>query len=144
MKLGVDLLKPEAQFTNMHGKNVRMLWTLDGPFSRANHSYRLTSPQVYFDNTGFIDVLAQGKGQLSRWPMRVPLRLRAKAIAGVGDARDTKAGWTAGGGIEAHISGPWSAKLEYLYVDLGRGGSVLGSDSKFQTNIVRVGLNYRF
>jgi outer membrane immunogenic protein len=66
------------------------------------------------------------------------------SIAGVGDTDETKAGWTAGGGIEAHISGPWSAKLEYLYVDLGRGGSVLGSDSKFQTNIVRVGVNYKF
>jgi outer membrane immunogenic protein len=66
------------------------------------------------------------------------------SIAGIGDSHETKAGWTAGGGIEAHISGPWSAKLEYLYVDLGRGGSVLGSDSKFQTNIVRAGLNYKF
>ena len=66
------------------------------------------------------------------------------SIAGIGDAHDTNAGWTVGGGIEAHISGPWSAKLEYLYVDLGRGGSVLGSDSKFQTNIVRAGLNYKF
>ena len=66
------------------------------------------------------------------------------SIAGFGDTDETKAGWTAGGGIEAHISGPWSAKLEYMYVDLGRGGSVLGSDSKFQTNIVRAGLNYKF
>ena len=66
------------------------------------------------------------------------------SIAGVGSARDTKAGWTAGGGIEAALAGPWTAKVEYLYVDLGRGGSILGSDSKFTTNIVRAGLNYRF
>jgi outer membrane immunogenic protein len=66
------------------------------------------------------------------------------SIAGIGSASETKAGWTAGGGVEAHISGPWTAKLEYLYVDLGRGGSVLGSDSKFQTHIVRAGLNYKF
>jgi len=30
-----------------------------------------------------------------------------------------KSGWTAGGGVEAAIGGPWSVKLEYLYVDLG-------------------------
>jgi outer membrane immunogenic protein len=31
-----------------------------------------------------------------------------------------KAGWTAGGGIEGAFGGGWSAKLEYLYVDLGK------------------------
>ena len=66
------------------------------------------------------------------------------SITGVGIANETKAGWTVGGGVEAHISGPWSAKLEYLYVDLGRGGSILGSDASFHTNIVRVGVNYKF
>jgi outer membrane immunogenic protein len=65
-------------------------------------------------------------------------------IAGVGSASDTKAGWTVGGGLEAAIAGPWTAKVEYLYVDLGRGGSILGSDAKFTTNIVRAGLNFRF
>jgi outer membrane immunogenic protein len=66
------------------------------------------------------------------------------SIAGLGGTNDTKAGWTVGGGIEAAIAGPWTAKVEYLYVDLGRGGSILGSDAKFTTNIVRAGLNYRF
>src|SRR5689334_23105704 len=65
-------------------------------------------------------------------------------VAGVGSASDTKAGWTAGGGIEAAIAGPWTAKVEYLHVDLGRTSSVLGSDAKFNADIVRAGLNYRF
>jgi outer membrane immunogenic protein len=65
-------------------------------------------------------------------------------IDGIGDATETKAGWTVGGGVEAHISGPWSAKVEYLYVDLGRGASLAGSDASFHTNIVRAGLNYHF
>jgi outer membrane immunogenic protein len=65
-------------------------------------------------------------------------------VAGLGSASTTKAGWTAGGGVEAAIAGPWTAKLEYLYVDLGRGGSIAGSDASFKTNIVRAGLNYRF
>jgi outer membrane immunogenic protein len=65
-------------------------------------------------------------------------------IPGVGSTSDTNVGWTLGGGIEAAIAGPWTAKVEYLYVDLGRGGSTLGSDAKFNANVVRAGLNYRF
>ena len=83
--LGVDLLRPSALFKNMRGRNVRLLWTLDGPFATAAYSYRLTSPQVAFDNTGFIDVVADGRGRLAPSPMRVPLRLKARAITGIGD-----------------------------------------------------------
>jgi translocation and assembly module TamB len=85
VRVGVDLLQPEALFTNMRGKKVRMLVTLDGPFATADYAYRLTSPGVTFDETGFVDVRADGKGKLSPWPMRVPLHLQARAITGVGD-----------------------------------------------------------
>ncbi|MEO6579673.1 MAG: translocation/assembly module TamB domain-containing protein [Sphingomicrobium sp.] len=85
LRLGVDLLRPPALFGNMRGRNVRLVWTLDGPFGRADYAYRLTSPQLQFDNTGFIDVRAEGRGTGSPWPMRVPLRLQAKAVTGVGD-----------------------------------------------------------
>ena len=85
VRIGLDLLKPEALFTNMTGRNVRMLISLDGPFGTANYAYRLTSPGVKFDETGFVEVLADGRGELSPWPMRVPLHLQAKAITGVGD-----------------------------------------------------------
>lgn len=66
------------------------------------------------------------------------------SVTGFGSARDTKAGWALGGGIEAALSGPWTAKVEYLYVDLGNGPTVGGVGSNFHTNIVRAGLNYRF
>jgi outer membrane immunogenic protein len=66
------------------------------------------------------------------------------SIAGVGSGNDTKAGWTVGGGVEAVLDGPWTAKVEYLYVDLGRGGTVLGTDAEFKSHIVRGGVNYRF
>lgn len=89
MRLGLDLLKPPALFTNMTGRNIRMVWTLDGPFRKADYSYRLTSPQVAFDQTGFVDVRAEGSGRLAPWPMRVPLRLSARAITGVGDVAGT-------------------------------------------------------
>lgn len=59
-------------------------------------------------------------------------------------SNETKAGWALGGGIEAAIAGPWTAKVEYLHVDLGRGGSVLNTNARFDADIVRAGLNYRF
>jgi outer membrane immunogenic protein len=68
------------------------------------------------------------------------------SLAGFSDQTTTKTGWTAGGGLEAAITGPWTAKVEYLYVDLGRGGSIglPAADASFKSNIVRAGLNYRF
>jgi outer membrane immunogenic protein len=65
-------------------------------------------------------------------------------VSGFGSSTETKAGWTVGGGLEAALTGPWTAKVEYLYADLGRGTSVLGSDTKFNASIVRAGVNYRF
>ena len=38
---------------------------------------------------------------------------------GFAGVHDTKAGWAAGAGVEAAIAGNWTAKLEYLHVDLG-------------------------
>jgi outer membrane immunogenic protein len=61
----------------------------------------------------------------------------------------TQLGWTLGGGVEYAFMGPWSAKIEYLYVDLGKsicGAAICGIDTgvSFRTSIVRAGLNYRF
>jgi outer membrane immunogenic protein len=64
-----------------------------------------------------------------------------------------KSGWTAGGGIEAAISGPWTAKVEYLYLDLGEiaasgrtGGPASAGQvsSTIRDHIFRAGINYRF
>jgi outer membrane immunogenic protein len=66
------------------------------------------------------------------------------SVSGFNDTTSTKTGYALGAGLEAALSGPWTAKIEYLYVDLGRGGSIAGSDASFKTNIVRAGLNYRF
>jgi len=70
--------------------------------------------------------------------------------AGLGSTTTTKTGWTLGGGAEFAIAGPWSAKVEYLYVDLGKGscdvgaGCIAGTDVNLTSNVVRAGLNYRF
>ena len=66
----------------------------------------------------------------------------------------TRSGWTVGGGAEFHLSGNWTGRVEYLYVDLGNLNSLVvplfvgTSDTitfgRFTDNIVRAGLNYRF
>ena len=85
LRLGADLLKPPSLFKNMTGRAVRLVATLDGPFGRADFSYRLSSPGIKFDTIGFTDARAEGRGRTSAWPMRVPLRLQARAVTGVGD-----------------------------------------------------------
>ncbi len=65
----------------------------------------------------------------------------------------TRAGWTIGAGVEGVISGAWTAKLEYLYMDFGTFNSAFAGLGIFAPvnlsthvtdNIVRVGLNYHF
>jgi translocation and assembly module TamB len=132
MRLGIDLLKPRALFPNMLGKNVRMVWTLDGPFASADYSYRLTSQGVKFDDTGFVALRAEGRGRLSQWPMRVPIRLSARAITGVGDiagamlANPKIEGWLTltpklvrGDGLKL-TSAKWNGKISLL-IDLVTG-----------------------
>jgi len=85
VRIGIDLLRPPALFPNMTGRNVRALISLNGPFDTATYAYRLESPGVKFDDTGFINVRAEGRGQLSPWPMKLPLHLQARAITGIGD-----------------------------------------------------------
>ncbi len=58
-------------------------------------------------------------------------------------------GWTVGGGVEQPLLWNWSAKLEYLYVDLGKNqlfDVVPGVPETVSVtgNIVRVGLAYSF
>ena len=72
-----------------------------------------------------------------------------KGTSGAASVSKTNIGWTAGAGLEYAFLGAWSAKVEYLYADLGKascGAATCGVDTdiKFNANIVRVGLNYRF
>jgi outer membrane immunogenic protein len=72
------------------------------------------------------------------------------ATTGFTGASDTKVGWTVGTGVEFALIGPWTAKVEYLYADLGKfdcGTSCTATPPQnvgFTTNLVRAGLNYRF
>jgi outer membrane immunogenic protein len=64
----------------------------------------------------------------------------------------TPSGWTIGAGAELALGPNWSARLEYLYVDLGTvnntivvaGAPSLTDSARIQMNVVRAGVNYRF
>jgi outer membrane immunogenic protein len=65
----------------------------------------------------------------------------------------TKTGWVFGGGAEWVISSPWTAKVEYLHMDLGTVNTsfagpapftLVNTSSRMTDDIVRAGVNYRF
>jgi outer membrane immunogenic protein len=82
-------------------------------------------------------------------------------VQGGGWARFSQVGtgWTAGGGVEWMFLPNWSAKLEYLYADIGNfnrnagwltggfgdwGWASGGGDRQFRFNTVRAGVNWHF
>lgn len=69
--------------------------------------------------------------------------LRATTF-GVSESHTT-AGWTAGVGAEMGFAPNWSAKVEYLYVDLSNTNFVLtGASNGYRFGLIRAGVNYRF
>lgn len=55
------------------------------------------------------------------------------------------AGWTVGLGAEVGLTQNWSAKAEYLYVDLNNDRFALtGLPSGYAFSVFRLGMNYRF
>jgi outer membrane immunogenic protein len=57
----------------------------------------------------------------------------------------THIGWAGGLGMEVGFTPNWSAKVEYLYMDLGgRGYSITGMDNGLQASLLRLGVNYHF
>ncbi len=70
----------------------------------------------------------------------------------------TEAGWTVGAGVEVALDPYWSAKAEYLFVDLGNGSCttdcaiqnpngpplIPNVSVKFNESLVRAGIDYKF
>jgi len=54
-------------------------------------------------------------------------------------------GWAGGVGMEVGITPNWSAKVEYLYMDLGsRAFTITGVNNGLQSSYLRFGVNYHF
>jgi outer membrane immunogenic protein len=57
----------------------------------------------------------------------------------------TLVGWTGGAGMEVGFARNWSAKVEYLYMDLGsRAYTITGVNNGLQASYLRLGVNYHF
>jgi outer membrane immunogenic protein len=57
----------------------------------------------------------------------------------------TNFGWTAGLGAEMGFAPNWSAKVEYLYVDLANSNFVItGVSNGYRFGLIRAGVNYHF
>jgi outer membrane immunogenic protein len=57
----------------------------------------------------------------------------------------TNAGWTVGLGAEVGLARNWSAKVEYLYVDLNDSNFVItGTQNGYRFGLLRAGVNYHF
>jgi outer membrane immunogenic protein len=64
---------------------------------------------------------------------------------GFGTESSASFGWTGGLGLEVGLTPNWSARAEYLYVDLSDQHYFLtGVSNGFESNIFRLGVNYRF
>jgi outer membrane immunogenic protein len=70
--------------------------------------------------------------------------LRATTFGSLSDSH-TNAGWTLGVGAELGFAPNWSAKVEYLYVDLANSNFVItGASNGYRFGLIRAGVNYRF
>ena len=69
--------------------------------------------------------------------------LRANTF-GVSESH-TNAGWTLGAGAEMEFAPQWTAKIEYLYVDLANSNFVItGASNGYRFGLIRAGVNYHF
>jgi outer membrane immunogenic protein len=76
------------------------------------------------------------------------------SATGLPTTTSTQTGWTAGAGVEWAFLPNWTAKVEYLYVNLGNfscpttscgaGVPPAATSVSFNENIVRAGINYKF
>ena len=85
-------------------------------------------------------------------------RLETDAFAAAGattasySLHENRGGWNAGTGIEVMLTGNWTARVEYLYLDLGTRSSsmtftglpTIVDNARFGMHLARLGVNYKF
>lgn len=71
--------------------------------------------------------------------------VRAKNTFTGADESKLHPGWVLGAGMEVALTTNWSARAEYLYVDLSdRSYALTGTSNGVESSVVRFGVNYRF
>lgn len=70
--------------------------------------------------------------------------LRGETFGGLTESH-TNVGWTAGLGAEFGLTQNWSAKIEYIFVDLAESPfAITGVSNGYHFGTVRAGVNYHF
>jgi outer membrane immunogenic protein len=130
-----------------------------GPLSTT-----LSQDMTYFGTVrgrlgyAFDRLLVYGTGGLAFGDQKSTATISGLGSLWTGQKNDTRFGYTIGAGAEYAITNNWSAKIEYLYYDLGKnnviaplvagpgaGAGVFGTSSnEARGSLVRAGVNYRF
>jgi outer membrane immunogenic protein len=118
----------EADFQGSTADDTFAPWKFSNPWFgtvRARAGYALNNV-LFYGTAGF--AYGDLKGELNGF-----------------DETKTLTGWAAGAGMEVGLTPNWSVKVEYLYMDLGsRAYTITGTDNGFQSNMLRLGINYHF
>ena len=131
-------LEGDIDWANLHGSNTSTLCP-DG-CSTSDSWLSTVRGRVGY---AFGGILPYVTGGLAVGDIRA-------AAPGFPGATSTNAGWTVGGGLEVALPGNWTAKAEYLRVDLGSFncgtacGGTPNDNVSMHDNVVRAGVNYRF
>jgi outer membrane immunogenic protein len=116
---------------------------------RGRLGYTITPTLLLYGTGGF----AYGRGEVSSSVNTTP---NCPGFCGGLTSSPTLTGWAAGGGLEYQITPSWSAKIEYLYYDLGTlsqtygdnagrlPGTFVSNSTKFEGSVARIGANYKF
>ncbi len=101
-----------------------------------------------FSNPWFGTLRARGGYAMSNILVYATLGLAygdVKVETGALDENKTQIGWTGGLGMEVGFTPNWSAKVEYLYMDLGsRAYTITGVENGLSASMLRLGVNYHF
>jgi len=68
-------------------------------------------------------------------------------VSGAGLDEEIAPGFTAGGGVDAHIAGNWFGRVEYLYTDVPSNATTIGNtrvNGGSGDHALRFGVNYKF
>ncbi|MGC1862961.1 MAG: outer membrane beta-barrel protein [Methylocystis sp.] len=152
MAVGVSAANWFAASPITYVQGVRSQHTFGTVRGRAGF---LVTPTLLVFGTGG---LAYGEADLSAAWFSPKLKPILNAGGTAYGYQDMRTGWTGGGGVEWMFLPKWSAKVEYLYYDLGTatttplqavyGAKGLFSNASYQArfngDVVRAGVNYHF
>jgi outer membrane immunogenic protein len=142
---GLTFLPPGAT-----GSNLTLDQSLEWFGTVRGRAGLLATPKVLLYATGGL-----AYGSIKTSATLTGFNPNGGALAAFGSGSETRVGWTVGAGIEGMITQNWTAKLEYLYMDLGsfNAGTLslapaaliaANFNSRFTDHILRAGINYKF